>query len=165
MAAFKTTYHFTLRDVDGNSSTSSLSNDALPDVTTLAAAKAVSDAINGVLAPITNAKVVRRSLTVIFDEAQGVGADAEFPLVSQKAVLHFSNAAGSNASFSIPAPKEADFRAPPSDDIIDPTNGAVAAFIAEYEGDAKDAGANLLNLFQGGALSSRRRSRRRSIHS
>jgi hypothetical protein len=164
MAAYLVVFHFTLRDIDGISSTVSVADHGVDDATTMAQLATDSDTIGTPLQAASNAKVVQRSVTFLRDAAQGVGTDAEFPLVSQKAVFHFSNAQGSRASLSVPAPKEAMFKAPPADDIIDPAQALSAALITAVESVATDEGLNSLNLFQGGALSSHARSRRRSIH-
>lgn len=165
LAKFRIYQSVTLRDVDGQSATTGYHTELSAADATATNMEAGSDSFNTVLAATTNAKVVQRSAHIRFDEAQGVGTDGEFPLVSQKALLHFSNAQGSRSSLSIPAPLEAIFRSPPSDDIVDPANAAVAAVIAFIVANASDVGSNLYNLFQGGALASHRRSRRRSIHS
>lgn len=164
MARVKLSYVYVVRDVDGQNANIRLNFDSNNDTGTLASVKTISDAFNPLLAAVTNGKIVQRSAVLLIDEAQGVGTDAEFPLVSQKAVLHFSNAQGSRATLSIPAPKEAIFKAPPSDDIVDPAQADVAALITLFQTDSSDVGNFALNLFQGGALSSRHRSRRRSIH-
>jgi hypothetical protein len=165
MANYTVGYHYTMRDVDGNSIVSSAYDKKEGDTATIANLVSASNAFGALVSPLTNAKVVQASVSILVLEAQGVGTDAEFPLVSQQAALNFSNSVGSRGRFTIPAPKESMFRAPPSDDIVDPTNADVAAFIAGYEAAFRDAGGTFLNLFQGGALHSRRRSRRRSIHS
>jgi hypothetical protein len=163
MANYALSYNMTFRDVDGQSTTLRVHNDHVADTQTYAATATTLASLSAAVAATTNAKLVQTSFTVLVTEASGVGTDAEFPLVSQKAVLHFSNAQGSRASLGIPAPKEAGFKAPPSDDIVDPAETNMAALIAAFIADAADA-ANNAYLFQGGALSSRHRSRRRSIH-
>jgi hypothetical protein len=163
MANYKAVHSITVTDADGHASTCSFSVGALGDTTTVAQLATSNAAINTVLAPLTNGKVTRRSVSILLDEAQGVGTDAAYPDIEQKAVLTFANAKGSKALFHIPAPVAAIFQAPPVADIVDLTNADVAAFLAAYEGQARDAGANPYNLCLGGSLSSRRRARLISI--
>lgn len=168
MATYRVGYHFTVRDVDGSAATITVHQGAVSDATTVAVLATNSDTINATIPGITNAKVTKRTVSFDRDEAQGVGVDAEFPLVSQKATLQFGNAAGSNGRLSIPAPLESIFRAPPSDDIVDPGSAGIVALLAALTGGGgliRDAAGNTLNLFLGGSLSSRRRTRRRSIRS
>lgn len=165
MANFKVIYVFTVTDVDGHQSNVSISGGPTGDTNTLAALKTNSDTVNTALAAVTNGKVTRRSLAVTLDEAQGVGTDAEFPNIEQRASAVFANAEGSKAILHVPAPVEAIFRSPPVDDIVDPNNALMSAFITAVQGVARDQGANPLNLFLGGAMSTRRRARRVSIRS
>lgn len=115
---------------------------------------------------ITNGKVIRTGLSVLFSRAQlagGVAAiDAEFPSVADKARLGFANSGGAKAIVSIPAPIEAIFHAPPSDDSVDPAS-AVAAFITACEGQLADLSGVLLNLYTGG-VRQKSRARRRKQH-
>ncbi len=163
MAQYQVGYHFTLRDVDGASSVHTIHDGKVSDATTLAQLATHLAALTTDLQAVTNAKIVQTSFSVLNTVLAGVGTDAEFPLVSQRAVLHFSNAGGSRAIFAIPAPKEVIFKSPPSDDIVDPAQADMATFISEFIADAADANAAPYT-FQGGALSSRARTRRRSIH-
>src|SRR5690349_21461752 len=116
---------------------------------------------------LTNGKVIRRSVTLIFDEAQlSAGSppiDAEFPSVADKARLSFANAKGTHLQVSLPAPIEAVFHAPPADDTVDPANAAMATFIAAVEANAFDVGGNALNLY-GGGVRQKSRARRRKQH-
>jgi len=163
MANYKVTHNLTVTDADGHPSTCSFSVGAVGDTTTVAQLATSNGAINTVLEPLTNGKVTKRSVSILLDEAQGVGTDAAYPDIEQKAVLVFGNNHGSKALFHVPAPKAAIFQAPPVADLVDLTNSDVAAFVTAYEAQARDAGANPYNLCLGGSLSSRRRARRISI--
>jgi hypothetical protein len=133
------------------------------DTTTVAQLVTSNAALNTAYDPLTNAKVTKRTITILVDEAQGVGVDEAYPDIEQKAVLTFGNNQGSHAAVNVPAPVAAIFQAPPMADLVDPTNSAVAAFIAAFEAEARDNGSHSMNLYLGGSLQSRRRARRISI--
>jgi hypothetical protein len=169
MANYLATYTYTFRDKNGDEATMSVrafsaEADTITDLVTS------SDALNTIIGnagTLSNAKVVRRGVSVLVDVAQtdptapNPPLDAEFPSVTDKAHLSLANAGGSKASVSIPAPIEAVFQAPPSDGVVNPSNAAMAAFIAGVTALARDAAGNPLNLYEGGTrVGSRQRLRR-----
>lgn len=163
MANFKVQYSFTFTDADGHASTTEISGGPTGDANTLAALAGNSSSLVASISALTNAKLTRRGIHVTVDEAQGVGTDAEYPVVEQKTSLVYANNLGSRSVLHIPAPVLAIFKAPPERDIIDSSNGLITAFNTAVEAVLRDQGANALNLFLGGSLSSRRRSRKVSI--
>lgn len=163
MASYSIRHLITTTDADGHQSTTAVHVGEIGDTTTVAQLATSNAALGTAFDPLTNAKVTRRSVAILLDEAQGVGTDAAYPDIEQKAVLTFGNNQGSHASVHVPAPVAAIFQAPPMADLVDPTNEAVAAFITEFEAQARDNGSHAMNLYLGGSLQSRRRARRISI--
>jgi hypothetical protein len=169
MANYQTHLHYTFRDANGDEAQMALRSYSA-DTATVANLKAASDAVNttiGVAGTISNAKVVRRSCSILFDVAQtdpsapNPPIDAEFPSVTDKAHMSFANAGGARSSVSIPAPIEALFQAPPSDAVVDPTQAALAPFITAVEAEMKDATLATLNLYEGGTRTGSRQRLRR----
>lgn len=82
---------------------------------------------------LTNAKLVRAAVEVVFIKAHISGgtppADAAFPSVQDKLVLGFAANDGTQTRVSIPAPKDALMLPPPSDYTADKANTALAAFL------------------------------------
>lgn len=165
MASYKVTYSYTFTDVDGHSVTTTISGGPTGDANMISDLATNSAGLVASISALTNAKLTNRSVHIEVDKAQGVGTDAEYPVVEQKASMVYANNLGSKAVLHIPAPKLAMFKSPPERDIVDSSAGIVTAFNTAVEALARDQGANALNLFLGGSLSGRRRARRVSIRS
>lgn len=142
----------------------------LPDTTTAADLKAASDGVNtaiGNAGHVTNAKVVRRGVRVIYDRAQtdpsapNPPLDSWYPNVVQKALLKYSNANGVQAQLALPAPIRAIFHAAPSSGVVNASNAAVASFNGVAESLLQDATLTSLNLAQGGTYRTGHTRRRR----
>lgn len=164
MANFKTTLWVEIIDIDGDTARVSLNTmegdtGILSDIATNTATLATN------LAAVSNGKVVKQGVTVIFDEAQFlVGTtpptDATYPKVEDGARLQFSNAEGSRASITIPAVRELAFNTPSDRNTVNPTQTAVKALIDFFKATALDSGLNALNLYQGGVKVARHARRR-----
>lgn len=163
MADYKVVYTYTFTDVDGHSVTTSVSGGPTGDTNMLSDLATNSSALVASISALTNAKLTKRGLSVLLDSAQGVGTDAEYPVVEQKASMVYGNNKGSKSILHIPAPKLAMFKAAPERDIVDSSAAIVTTFNTAVEALLRDQGDNALNLFLGGSLSSRRRARRVSI--
>jgi len=168
MAIYKLTYWMDVVDVDGDVARVAL-NTFEGDTGTVADIATNSATFGTDLIALSNGKTIRRGATLLFDEAQLIvgtapPTDAIYPKVEDGARLQFSNALGSRASITVPAPKEAVFKDEGERNTVDPTAAAVATFITFFKATAQDAGLNALNLYQGGvkvAKHARRRPSRR----
>lgn len=163
MANYQVAYHLTFRDIDGAVAVTTGHNGHVADATTMAQLATHLASFAAAVQGASNGLVVQTSVSFLVTEITGVGADAQFPLTSQKAVLRYANAAGARAQVAIPAPKEIIFRSPPSDDIVDSGQALVTAITASVAADLGDLAGGTLNVFAGGALTSHHRSRRRNI--
>lgn len=149
MATIEYVYHFTFADADGNIGHCNIRTFNV-DTQLASDMRAISDSLNVALAPLSNAKIVNRSVTVQFDRAQGIGVDAEFPGIEDKAKLTFTNALGSKGAISVPAPKEVIFLPPPADDVVNMANALVIAFHTQWTTDVFDASQTSINLLTSG---------------
>lgn len=163
MANYKVVYTFTFTDVDGHVATTAISGGPSGDTNMISDLATNSSGLVASISALTNAKLTRRGISIELDSAQGVGTDAEYPVVEQKASLVYLNNKGSKSVLHIPAPKLAMFKAAPERDIVDSSASIVTTFNTAVEGVLRDQGATALNLFGGGSLSSRRRSRKVAI--
>lgn len=137
----------------------------MPDSRTLAIAATANAAIGSAITACTNAKNIKRSFTVLLDEAQLIvgttpPTNAEYSSVTDGAKLQFSNNLGDRYSLTVPAPLESDFGA--SSNVVDSTNANVAALITTITADATTSSGAALNLYKGGIKVGKRARRRRS---
>lgn len=164
MANFRIRYVQQVADIDGQVATTSFEATS-PDSTTVAQLITKLNAFGAALAPATNGKVVRTSVSILGMEAQLIPGtppptDAIYPSVTDGARINFSNSQGATGHLTIPAPTEGTFLAAPQRDFVDPA-GDAAALIAFIQTSATDTGQNYLNLYQGGIKTGRGARRRR----
>lgn len=165
---YKAFYVLEVGDINGDVAVMRVPT-TLTDTNTIAVmATNVAALVTALGAPgtITNGKVIRSGVSLLFNEAQLAGGtpalDAEFPSVADKARLAFSNSNGARAVSAIPAPIEGIFHAPPADATVDPAS-AVSAWITAFETYARDLTETTINLYQSG-VRSKARARRRAQH-
>lgn len=162
MAHYKARYVIQVTDVNGD--TAIVSFPAFPlDTVTLAAAATVMATLEADVAALTNGKVTRQGLQVLFSEAQYlVGSspptNAEYSSVTDGAHLAFADGLGERMSVTIPAPLEAVFGA--SSNVVNPTYGAIATLISDVAASCGSPSGGQYNLYKGG-IKVGRHSRRR----
>jgi hypothetical protein len=166
MAIFRLTYWFDIVDIDGDVARTSV-NTNVSDIGVVGDLDTNSNSLGTPLAAATNGKVIGRGCTILLDRAQLVvgsspPADAIYPKVETGARLHFSNANGSRASWTVPAPKEAVFKTGGERNTVDPAATLSANLITAFEAVADDVGGNALNLYQGGVRTGKHARRRPS---
>ncbi len=152
MADFKIAYNYTLVDADGNLGKVVI-HSVVGDAALVSQSVTDLNALGTPLAALTNAKVAGTSYTVQVDAAQGLGTDAPYAGIEDKARLSFRNAFGSKISVSIPAPKDAIFLPPPADDVVNMANALVIAFHTAVTANVVDAASNPINLLTSGIRS------------
>src|SRR5258707_671652 len=94
MADFKIAYNYTLVDADGNLGKVVI-HSVVGDAALVSQSVTDLNALGTPLAALTNAKVAGTSYTVQVDAAQGLGTDAPYAGIEDKARLSFRNAFGS----------------------------------------------------------------------
>lgn len=158
---YRTVLTYTFTDCNGHQAQTHIFVGLSQDSVLVSDLKGTSDALNGLLDALSNAKVTQRSVSLILDEAQGGGTDAPYPLVMDKASLAFTNNRGSRMKLLIPAPVDAIFHTPPADDLVDRNNALVTAFADAVAAQVQDETQEFLNLsLGGGRVVGKRRVRR-----
>lgn len=98
----------------------------------LAGTGGYADTIGAPGAKLTNAKLVRNAVTIVFVEAHIGGGtdpvDGAYPSVQDKLVLGYRNDHGHRTRVSIPAPMDATLLGPPNDYTADLAETNLAAF-------------------------------------
>lgn len=151
MASFTVHYEYTFTDADGHKGTVRMPSGNVVDTVTIATLNTRSTTLGTDLQALSNAKVTGRSVHVLLDKAQGVGTDAPFADIEDKASLQFANAFGSKGVFAIPAPLDAIFLAPPTDDVVNRSNALVQTLLTDMIAvGISDVGGHNLNLLISG---------------
>jgi len=166
MAAYNMEFVYTVVDINGDVAVVRVRrNDG--DARTLAQLATTNAALEAGLAAMTNGKVIRQGVNVLFNEAQFlVGTtppvNAEFSTVTDGAKFSFANGNGERTSTTIPAPIEALFGA--NSNVIDSTQTQAAAWIALIAADSNAPSGAAYNLYKGGIkVGKRARIRRTSL--
>lgn len=164
MANFNAKYTVEIVDVNGDHSITTMPV-LHADTTTVAQMQTDSAGFGGAVIACSNGKVIKRSVTLLFDEAQLIvgttpPTDAEYSSVTDGARLQFSNAEGQRYSLTVPAPLETDFGA--ASNVVDSTDTNVAALIAFIVAHATSPANFLFNLYKGGVKVGKGARRRRS---
>jgi hypothetical protein len=164
MANYPARYTIEVVDVNGDVAITTMPT-LHGDANTVAQMATESGLFNTALAATTNSKVIKRSVTILFDEAQlVVGSsppnNAEYSSVTDGARLQFSNNLGERYSMTVPAPLESDFGT--SSNVVNSADTNVAALISFIISHATNQAGTLFNLYKGGIKVGRRARRRRS---
>lgn len=164
MAIFKSSYHYTIVDVNGDTANVTLESSE-SDMGVVGDIVTNANTFGAALIAASNGKIIKQSWSFVILEAHLIvgttpPTNAEYSSVTDGARLTFSNSLGERSALTVPAPKESDFGA--SSNVVDSTNTNVAALIAAYIALATDASNNPINLYQGGIKVGRRARRRRN---
>lgn len=157
-------YNFLVVDINGDTALASFEA-FFPPAGLGSDLQANSATIATALAAATNGKIIRRSVSLLLDEAQyiiGVSppAEAEYSKVETGARLQFSNAAGTRAAFTVPAPKLSDFNGAGNANTVNPLDANMSALIVALESVLTDDEGTPVNLYQGGVKTGRHARRR-----
>lgn len=164
--ALKPVRHFLeVVDVNGDHSLVSYPTTADDATTTLANLETASTNFAAAVAACTNSLVVKRSFSMLLDEAHlVVGSsppnNAIWPSVTDGARLTFKNNKGERFSLTIPAPLATDFGA--GSNVVDSTDPNIDALITLLQVQAMNPNGTAYNLYDGGAKTGKRARRRRN---
>jgi hypothetical protein len=162
MASYNLKYKIQVTDINGDVAEVTFP-DHLIDTTTMATLAAAMANLVAALAPATNGKVTRQSVSILFNEAQFlVGTapptNAEYSSVTDGARFQFADGAGERSAVTVPAPIEALFGG--NSNVVDSTQAQAAALITEFETQCHSSSGVLFNLYKGGAKTGRHSRRR-----
>lgn len=164
MASYPLRFLLQVTDINGDTAEVSFP-DYLADTTTVANLATAMALLEPEVAAITNGKITRQSVRILFNEAQYIvgtapPTDAEYSSVTDGARIQIADGLGERSSFTIPAPIEAVFGA--NSNVVDSTQVGVAALLASIAVTLKSTSGNFYNLYKGGIKTGRRARRRRS---
>jgi len=152
MASYVLHYNIQITDINGNVSTVRIPS-FTSDATTIAATATLMATWVTDLAALTNGKITRQSLTILYSEAQYlVGStppnSAQYDSVTDGAKLNFATGAGARTAVTVPAPLLHVFGA--NSTVVDSTQADVAQFITDFEAHAFAPTNVAYNLYKGG---------------